>query len=76
MARTPTVRNTPTVRQFATLNDAAEIIGCNPRTLRRFIADGRLSGYRLGGGKAIRVDLDEVYATLRPIPTVRRGDDI
>jgi excisionase family DNA binding protein len=76
MPRTSTVRHAPTVRQFATLNDAAEIIGCNPRTLRRFIADGRLTGYRLGGGKAIRVDLDEVYATLRPIPTVRRGDDI
>jgi excisionase family DNA binding protein len=49
------------------------MIGCHPKTLRRLIAAGLLTGYRVG--RAIRIDLDELYAALPPIPTVRQGND-
>ena len=57
-------------RNLAPLTKAAELTGLNVRTIRRYIASGRLTGYRVGP-KAIRVDLNEVDAMLRPIPAVR-----
>ncbi len=36
------------------------------RTLRRYIASGRLTGYRVGP-RLVRVDLNELDANLRPI---------
>lgn len=56
-----------TPRRLATLAEAAEYAACNPRTIRRRIADGSLTGYRMGV-RAIRVDLAELDAMLRPIP--------
>ena len=47
---------------------AAEHVGCHSRTIRRYIAAGRLTGYRMGP-RLIRVDLAELDALLRPIPT-------
>ena len=55
-------------RRLAPLNDAADYAGVHPRTLRRRIADGALTGYRMGP-RIIRVDLNEVEALLTPIPT-------
>lgn len=51
------------------INEAAARHGVNPRTIRRRIADGTITGYRFGP-RLIRVDPDEVDAALRPIPTV------
>lgn len=59
-------------RRLASLNDAAEYAAVNPRTIRRRIADGSLTGYRLGS-RVIRVDLDELDRLLEPIPTVERS---
>lgn len=50
------------------IDAAAERLGCTPKTIRRFIARGELKAYRLGK-RTIRVDLNEVDALLRPIPT-------
>ena len=61
-------RPSPTARRLATLTDAAEHCSVNPRTIRRRIADGSLTGYRFGP-RIIRVDLDELDALLRPVPT-------
>jgi excisionase family DNA binding protein len=69
-------RSTPTpaaARRYASLSDAAIYLGVNERTIRRQIADGRLTGYRLGD-RLIRVDLNELDEALRPIPTVGGGD--
>jgi hypothetical protein len=52
--------------QKVPLSVAAESIGFNPKTLRRYIAAGRLKAYRVGA-KAIRVDLDDVAELLKPI---------
>ena len=60
-------------RRLATLADAAKYIGVTDRTLRRWVADGVIQGYRLGR-KTVRVDLNEVDDKLcRPIPTMRAG---
>jgi len=59
-------------RRLATLPDAADYAACSTKTLRRRIADGTLTGYRFGP-RALRVDLDELDAALRPIPTARGG---
>lgn len=54
-------------RRLATLSDAADYARVNPRTLRRRIADGSLTGYRMGP-RLVRVDLNELDALLAPIP--------
>ena len=41
--------------------------------MRRRIADGDITGYRLGP-RIIRVDLAELDATFRPIPAASTGD--
>jgi len=53
------------------LPDAAKYIGVTDRTLRRWVSDGTLTGYRLGR-KTVRVDLNEVDDKLcKPIPTAK-----
>lgn len=61
--KTPSAR-----RRLGSIADAAEFAGVNPKTIRRRIADGTLNGYRLGP-RLIRVDLDELDASLHPIAT-------
>jgi len=56
-------------RRLVSLPDAADYAGVGPRTIRRRIADGSLTGYRMGP-RLIRVDLNELDALLSPIPTV------
>lgn len=48
------------------LHNAADFAGVSTKTIRRWIADGRLTGYRMGP-RLIRVDLDELAAMLQPI---------
>jgi excisionase family DNA binding protein len=54
-------------RRYASLNEAAEYWSCSTWTIRRRIADGTLTGFRLGP-RMLRVDLNELDA-FRPIPT-------
>lgn len=61
---------THTLRRLVTLEDAAEYAWVSPKTIRRRIADGTLTGYRLGP-RLLRVDLNELDATFRPIPVAR-----
>jgi excisionase family DNA binding protein len=58
-------------RRYASLAKAAAYADCNERTLRRHIASGDLTGYRLG--RVIRIDLEELDAWLTPVPTVKAG---
>lgn len=66
---TPVPFSRPPAR-IASIETAATVAGCSPRTIRRYIADGRLTGFRLGP-RMIRVDLAEVEELLRPIPTTK-----
>lgn len=57
-------------RRFGSLTIGAEMLGVSDKTLRRMIADGTVTGYRLGK-RLIRVDLDELEGLLRVIPSAR-----
>lgn len=56
----------PSPRRLVSLAEAGEYADVSPRTLRRYIASGRLTGYRVGP-RLVRVDLNELDANLRPI---------
>lgn len=61
--------------RWANLSQAAELYGVHPRTIRRRIAEGVITGYRIAGTRAIRVDLNEVEAVMmRPIVSVNRRE--
>lgn len=53
---------------FETIAEAASRLHVSPKTVRRRIADGHLTAYRVGP-QLIRLDPAEVDALLRPIPT-------
>ena len=55
----------PKRRRWASINDTAEHLDVTERTVRQMIADGRLTGYRIGA-RFIRLDLDEVDAAMIP----------
>lgn len=56
-------------RSYVSLATAANRTGLSERTLRRYIAAGRLTGYRVGP-RLVRLDVDEVDSLMRPIPAV------
>jgi excisionase family DNA binding protein len=53
-----------------TIADAAVRLRVSTKTIRRRIADGSLTGYRVGP-HLIRLDPAEVDALMRPIPTAK-----
>lgn len=57
-----------TQRRIASIAAAAEYAGVSTKTIRRYITAGRLAGYRVGP-RLVRVNLAEVDALLRRIPT-------
>ena len=58
------------VQHFMTLAAAADRFDCSERTIRRMIANGELTGYRVGK-RLVRVDSNEVDHLARVIPTIR-----
>ena len=56
-------------QQLITVTAAADRLGLDDRTIRRYIADGKLRGYRVGT-KLVRVDLTDVEALITPLLTV------
>ena len=67
MARTPRkpARRVP-------LADGSAYSHLSIKTLRRYIAAGLITGYRVGP-KLLQVDLDEIDELVRPVPTVGNG---
>ncbi|MGH3538726.1 MAG: helix-turn-helix domain-containing protein [Pseudonocardiaceae bacterium] len=59
---------TVSARRFGSIADAATYANISTRTVRRYIANGQLVGYRIGP-RLVKVDLDEVDSLLRAIPT-------
>jgi excisionase family DNA binding protein len=55
-------------RRLCSIDDAAAELACSPRTVRRMIASGQLTGYRVGA-RLLRVDLNEIETVLCVIPT-------
>lgn len=63
----------PPARRYASIEAAAQYLDCSAKTVRRMIAKGELSAYRLGE-RLLKVDLNEVDRLLRRIPTADAGD--
>ena len=57
-------------RKLATQKYAGATYDLSERTIRRYIEKGIITGYRMPGGRAIRVDLDELEQAITTIPTV------
>ncbi|QIS10639.1 helix-turn-helix domain-containing protein [Nocardia arthritidis] len=53
-------------RDLVSLQKAATLIDVDPKTIRNWINDGRLQGYKLNG-RMWRVNRAEVLALARPI---------
>lgn len=60
-------------RAFATQEQAARHISVSPRTIRSWISEGWITGYRLPGGRAVRVDLDKLDTMIKTIPASARA---
>ena len=58
----------PNLAEFLNIVEAADRLGCNERTIRRYVADGRLRAWRLGP-RMVRIERAEVDALLTPITT-------
>jgi excisionase family DNA binding protein len=67
----PPSRRTTPPRGLVRLDTAAEQFDCSVRTIRRMIASGAITGYRVGP-RMLRVDLQEIDAVVRRVPTVRQ----
>jgi len=59
--------------RYAPIKAAEEIYSLNWYTLRRWIREGKITGYRIGD-RVIRVDLDEIDALMKPLPVTSGGD--
>lgn len=71
MSRRPTPKN-PHDRVWADIDQTATHFGVSTVTVRRWIRDGKITGYRLGGMRTIRIDLAEANAQLvRTIPAAK-----
>ena len=55
--------------RYVSLPEAAEYLSTSPRTVRRLISDGVVTGYCINK-RLLRVDLNEIDAALRRVPTV------
>lgn len=56
------------MRQYETISETAKRCRCSEKTVRRWIAQGLITGYRMGP-RLLRVNPAEVEAMLRPVPT-------
>lgn len=65
--RTETSQSLSRGRRYETLQSAADRLAVDTRTVRRWIAAGRLKAYRTGP-RLLRVDIEEVDRLLRPVP--------
>ena len=58
------------LRRWVAQDEAADYLGIDSTTLRRMVAKGQVTGYRIGP-RLIRFDLEELDALMRPIPATK-----
>ena len=68
MVKSYPTRNQAQSRRWAAQAEAAAYLDITPKTLRRMVAEGKVTGYRMGP-RLIRFDLDELDSLMQPIPT-------
>ena len=54
---------------YLSLDEAAAIYGCHPRTIRRMVSRSLINGYRLPGSRLLRVRMAEIEEAMHAIPT-------
>ena len=57
----------------ASVQIGSQYSGLSENPFRRYISDGRLTGYRLGA-RLLRIDLNELDQLFKPIPTAGSTD--
>ncbi|WP_083208522.1 helix-turn-helix domain-containing protein [Mycobacterium malmoense] len=55
------------MREFLTLNSAADELGCSLRTVRRMISSGQLPAYRIGKTNIVRVKRSDLNQVVSPV---------
>lgn len=60
--------------EYISLASTADRLDLSPNTVRRWITEGKLPAYRVGGRATIRFRVADVVALLEPIPATERGD--
>ena len=55
--------------RLITQQQAADLLSVTDRTLRNMISRGAITGYKVPGVRAVRVDKDEIMSKLKTIPT-------
>ena len=55
----------PSAKRLISLTQAADNLGVDPRTIRRYVAAGRLPAYRVGP-RLIKIDPADLAALVRP----------
>jgi excisionase family DNA binding protein len=58
----------PASRRLVGITQASKYADVHPITIRRWVAAGRVPAYR-AGPRLLKIDLNELDAMLRPIPT-------
>ena len=54
-------------RPYLTIREIAALLALSTRTIHRYIAEGKLKAYRVGGEKVIRIRWEDVEALLKPV---------
>jgi excisionase family DNA binding protein len=62
-----TAPTTDELPPWPSVQQAAAWLGVDPKTVRRYISQGRLKGGRIGGVKLIRVERESLLALVKPI---------
>lgn len=62
----------PEPSELISLQEAAKRLRLDPKTVRRYVANGRLTGYRVGP-RALRVRAAQVAALSRPVSSSDEG---
>ena len=55
------------LNELFSVQEAAQYLGVSENTVRRYILDGRLSAYRLGNERLIRIKRQHLEKLLTPI---------
>lgn len=62
----------PRRKRLVTQQTAADYLGVHERTIRNMISRGDITGYKVPGVRAVRIDLNELESMVQAIPAVSR----
>ena len=68
------MNETPAMKRYLTMREAAAQLSCSVDTVRRLIDDGTLPGYVIEKTTTIRVDSEDLPKALAPIRTHTLSD--